>query len=466
MKYILFCFLLLSTFLAKGGKNFLIKINKRECITCFFGQGALNQINNKGFDVTLVFPDKDKYIYKRFLSAYMPGLNSNIKTMLSDTLFNQLNNKNISEVYLFNKSNKPVFQCDFRHIWTFLDTSTIFKKVIRCKIPDSIQPTFCSIYAVNNKFVTFDPVQQEVYVIDKYGNPLSHFIPDSLQTKDILTIMDSDSSTYKLYCEYYDAFKQFGFAQPIFQKVVPDTSDLLIMLSVPYPVITDTGGIILYKLPLLARINYKSNYISFVKIPLEKVQENLSISPSGFVYFRDKKRFVFNTYSDGIEKKHNYFLVEAKANKDSITILKTMKYDLRKIFEADTIPKSIYPELHDKYLYFQYTNALYNIYDGKSITTPYTNNDYTVDMLNGRILYDYYLDDFIIAGNKAYFIYSDSTSKDFYARKNLKPPFNQYIEKLDIGKGENKSKLTFISTNSFIYLNSKNEIVQYNISLN
>ena len=134
MKHILLFLFLVISICTRAEEEYLVKVNPKECLKCYFAQEALNRLTEDGAKIKLVFSKSQNLNVERFISVNLPGLNSEIEAIVSDSVFDNINNRNLSELYKVTDNDSIVFQCEIKKIWQYLGEINRSKKIIKCQI--------------------------------------------------------------------------------------------------------------------------------------------------------------------------------------------------------------------------------------------------------------------------------------------------------------------------------------------
>ena len=466
MKQIFFFLFLVISVCTRAEEEYLVKVNPKECLKCYFAQEALNRLAGDGAKIKLVFSKRQNLNVERFISVNLPGLNSEIKAIVSDSIYDNINNRNLSELYKITDNDSMVFQCEIRNIWKYLGGIKRNNKTTKCQIPDTIQTIVNLLDYNGNEYALLDPMQQEFFVFSNKGNLIDQITPADFSVKELLFFIDNDSLTYNLYKEIKAPLEQFGRSKTDLRgfSMNDDDNMIYLLISVPYPIRDNNGEILVYHKNVIVEYNIDKQLMNFIKLSEKIVPDGLFVNVNDFEYIPDPGLFLFPVSNSKYSITGDYYILGGEKREDNIMYAnRLIEYDLHKLYQQDTLPKQLIPSFFDEYVYFQYSNMLFNFVTNDTLLTPFKNNRYTFDQQSMTFDYDYAIEDFFMGDKHAYCIYTDRDLNFYYSISDPDTAKCYKSTLLDIKKSELKSGFKFISKDSFIYMNNNNEIIQYNL---
>ncbi|MDZ7743720.1 MAG: hypothetical protein U5Q03_18800 [Bacteroidota bacterium] len=464
IRIIIFILAFLSS-LVKAENVYLVKVNPGECLKCYFAQGALNKMVEYGFNVVLLFSEEQNIDQKRYISVNLPGLNKTIDTWISDSLYNKVSNDSWSELYLIDDNDSIIFQCVMKNIWKFVGKLLPGNKTVKCQFSDSIQTIFNVLKYNGNEYVVFDPRQQEIFIFAKNGDLIKRIAPEDFSTEKLLLLLDQkDSLSLNLYNKIKEALIQYGRSDPAFRRYDLKDSVLYVILSVPYPVRDNKDEISVYQKYLVLKLLIYGKEINYLTLSDNLVPDSVFLTMLDFQYDNVSSTFSFPASNTSDKDKGNYFVIKGVSEDNVLESKELLKYNLNEVFNIDTLPQYIYPHFFNEYLYFQYSNIIFNTIDeNDTIFTPFKSKGYSIDKSGLKVNFDFDLDDFIVDSGRACFLYHDNELNFYYSILDLNTKEYSSPQLLDIEQKELKSNLEFLSGNSFIYINNNNEVIQYDL---
>lgn len=470
LKYFLIAFIFFVQSRELLSENLIarIRINKGECLKCYFAQGAIDLID-KNVEIQLIFKEQKDVCINRFLKRNFPVLRKDIEIIKSDSLYEKYSyTGKLSEFFLFKADGEELFHFPVKNIWKNIQKINCQARTnIVFKIDDTLGFSHGKIYCANNRVIFNDVIQENISVFDSHGNCFFQLYVEDLDPKTLLNYFPNSSDS--VYIKYFKYLEKIGRQYPMISSVYALADSLYIALKVPNPVyIKAENRLVLSYKPLVAQIVFNFNNkcsIDYFPVIENTVPENYYTNLDYIYYYKNK--YIIPTYRFKVDSSTNYMIGEYILNKNGfLEFSKFIDYKLPEMYKGEKNGyKNMYPLFKTGLAYFNYSNFIFDLENSKLIKTPFNNKTFFVDFKNMKIDSDYFLYDFYFNPETKFLsvVFSDSNNKLFFATKKNNDSRYRVSEIMIFDNDDEICCLPLLIDNyRLIYLKTDNTVMEYN----
>jgi len=457
MKLLLLNLLLISFIHLFPQDSCVVKVCLNDCLNCYAGMQNIESANKK-IKKTIVFPDLSKSEIKEYLNHILniPDA-SKYKIIISDSIYNLLNNSLSSEVYVYTENELT----DYSLLKRFDGFEK--KKVFEIKLPDTIAISK-SAYIINtNKYFLISDYMfgKFVFVGKRKDNHVSVITGRDLTTRANYIKIAGDTSAYNLFIKYKRQLKRGNADRFRIQPSMGSRNEMVSFLLVPDIKFHNGTMGIAFKTGLII-FNGPEEY-RILPIDDNTYPKEYYVNPGSFSEYQGKYYLQMGKVDKMAEKQDiigEFVLVD-----DKVVFSRFLDYQL----PSEYFPASKYRYLAkvltfvNPYAFLQYSLSYYNIEHHQTLKLPLepVNLKFSFNYQNASLTTlesNYFFSDAKISKQTIRILFKQHEK---YFITEIDRADNHLISKKEIMNPDKqiKSGLYFYSDKELFYLSQDNSIV-------
>ncbi len=385
----------------------IFRINTTECLKCYAAQIYADQLAHQT-KVVLLFPSHYN-TYQRFLDKQFPVDVGRYEIMQSDSIYEHYSQGGLSEIFLVDEG-KTVFTCQVREI------SRQFHRIVELvngnpvqytsvRIPDSLLPGQPMLSAVDDKFLLFDRMLQQVLIYN--GNDFLEMVPENYPVKDLYPFFDSSSAYADLFDQHLDLLRQVGKTEPSFNSCFLDEQGAMIFVQVPYPVVQEDGNLGIKMKSFVLDVGFPDMKETWYLLDENSVPENRYLLVKQPIVARDSGQLIVALTNQNCLKDHDFrYLAGFNYHGDTLVFDDFLEYELPRFHQKHKVYyEQLYPRSKKGLIYHQFANETVDLHSNTASRLPIENTKFEIDLTRFRMDYDILFTDVVKQGETYRFLY-------------------------------------------------------------
>ena len=439
----------------------VVKVFPGDCLNCYVGMNKV-EFTGQNIKKTIVFPKLSDAEVKAYIKDVLNVSDiSKFSVIVSDSIYNSMNNRHSSEVYVYN-DNKLSNHSLLKKFYGFEEFGPF-----EIKIPDSIALSIASTIINNeNYFFITDPKFGKIVFVNKHGDHKITIIETTdLTTESNFELISGDTMCFHMFKKYREVLENVNMDRMKLKHTFGIRDKMTSFLLAPDIIIGDNGPRLNYITSVIQYSNPKE-YIIF-GILEESLPSNYVVYPGYFSEYNSE--YYMQLVNTDRAENDQYMLGKFVLSNGNLEFTGFAEYKLPREYlpaiKFKGLRKILTPA--DPYIFLQYSLTFYNMDNNKTYHLPFDSVDLKFEMpgqsLNLlRFEHSYKFFDAHISNNIVQVLFEQS-GKHFIAILNRED--TSLINKYEISdlKKPIKAGMRFYSKDKLFYLTDDNTIVVENI---
>ena len=457
MKLVLLNLLLISFIRLFSQDSCVVKVCPNDCLNCYAGMQNVESANEK-IKKTIVFPKLSEAEVKEYLNHVLNIQDiSNYKIVISDSIYNSLNNSVSSEVYVYNKNELT----DYSLLKKFDGFGE--KNIFEIKLPDTIAISR-SAYIINaDKYFLISDYMfgRFIFISKSKENQVSVLTGQDLTTRANYIKIAGDTSAYNLFIEYKKQLKRGNADHMRIQPSMGSRNVMASFLLVPDIKFNHGAMGIAFKTGLII-FNSPDDY-KILSIDDTSYPEEYYVNPGSFSAYQGKYYLQMGKVDKLADEQ--YIIGEFVLTDDKFVFSRFLDYQL----PSEYFPASKYRYLGkvltfvNPYAFLQYSLSYYDLDHHQTLKLPLepVNLEFSFNYQNAsltKLESNYLFSDAIVSEQTIRILFKQHEK---YYITEIDRKDNHLISKKEItnpGK-QIKTGLYFYSDEELFYVSQDNSVV-------